>query len=77
LYIAFSLISLISLISLSSPLSHLSSIKGIIGDVMFWSVKKCIGEAYCEDTHSAWVKIFSKMLSVIVPVSVAYELESG
>lgn len=50
---------------------------GIIGEVMFWALKTCLDELYDKDTHKAWVKLFSAMIAVIVPVAVSYELESN
>ena len=47
---------------------------GIIGDVLFWTLKHCLGEAYDEKTSHAWIKIFSYMLKIIVPVAVADEI---
>ena len=37
---------------------------GIVGDVLFWSLRKCIGHEYDFTTHRAWVRIFSAMLKV-------------
>lgn len=50
---------------------------GIIGEVMFWSLKVCLGELYDKETHHAWVKLFSSMLAVIIPAAVGYELDSN
>lgn len=48
---------------------------GIIGEVMFWSLRFCLRELYDKDTHNAWVKLFSTMLAVIIPVAVRKELD--
>jgi hypothetical protein len=48
---------------------------GIVGEVMFWSLKTVLGELYDADCHRAWVKLFSSMLAVIVPVAVSSEME--
>lgn len=47
---------------------------GIVGDVMFWTLKKLLAEAYSHKAHQAWITIFSRMLAIIVPVAVAHEL---
>ena len=45
---------------------------------MFWSLDHCLGrQIYTQAVHMAWVKIFSSMLRVIVPVAVAHELASN
>ena len=49
----------------------------IIGEVMFWTLKKILQEGYSAKCHTAWMKIFSGMLSVIVPISISYELVSN
>jgi hypothetical protein len=54
-----------------------SSEYAYIGDVMFWTLKTCLGPAYDGKTHTAWVKIFSKMLKIIVPISISYELKNN
>ena len=43
--------------------------------MLFWALKKTLGpEIYTPAVHGAWIKIYSKMLTVIVPVAVAYEI---
>ena len=49
----------------------------IFGEVLFWSLKKCLGsDVYDTVAHFGWIKIFSKMLTVIVPVVVAFEMSN-
>jgi len=50
---------------------------GIVGEVLFHSVKTCIGPAYTPKVHMAWIKVFSRMLKAIVPTAVAFELHEG
>ena len=50
---------------------------GIIGEVLFFSIKECIGPAYTPVAHFAWVKIFCRMLKYIVPTAVSFELSEG
>jgi hemoglobin-like flavoprotein len=47
---------------------------GIVGSVLFHSLKKVLAEEYTEAVHQAWVKIYSAMLSIIVPMVVDHEL---
>ena len=47
---------------------------GVVGDVLFWCIKVCVGETvFTDDVLSAWVKIFSRMLRIIVPIAVQFE----
>lgn len=51
------------------------SVDGINGEVLFYSIKECIGSAaYTETVHKGWVKIYSRMLMTIVPRVVRFEL---
>lgn len=47
---------------------------GIVGTVLFWTIRTCIGfAAFTEEVEYVWHKIYSKMLNVIVPVTVSLE----
>lgn len=51
---------------------------GVIGEVLFWSLGTCLGpDAYTLEAHTAWVKIMSRMLSIMVPIAVTYEIFDG
>lgn len=48
---------------------------GILGETLFWTLKKIVGtELYNVDMHMIWVRIYCRMLSVIVPRAVALEM---
>ena len=38
-------------------------------------MKRCLGSAYTQAVHRAWVKVYSRMLRTIVPVAVTLELK--
>ena len=40
-------------------------------------MRRVCGEAYGPTQHSIWTKIISRMLKVMVPSAVAYEIHSG
>jgi hypothetical protein len=45
---------------------------------MFFAIRQVVGiNLYTDMVHKSWVKIFSSMLRVIVPVAVAHELSSN
>jgi hemoglobin-like flavoprotein len=47
---------------------------GVIGEVLFYSLKKCLGEEiYTNSVETSWKKIYSVMLREIVPLVVNYE----
>jgi len=51
---------------------------GVVGEVLFYVMKKIIGPSnYGSKIHMAWVKVYSRMLRIIVPTAVALELETG
>ena len=44
---------------------------------MFWTLGKILGPAYTPEVHDAWVKIFSSMMKIIVPIAVAHEIKDN
>eukprot|EP01035_Chromulina_nebulosa_P018127 gene18127-23781_t len=48
----------------------------IVGEVLLWTLKFCLGDAYTDNTKMSWLKIYSLMLSVILPVAIEEELIS-
>lgn len=47
-----------------------------MGDVLFWTLRKVMGDAYYTlELHRCWVKIYSRMLKTLVPAGVAHELQ--
>jgi hypothetical protein len=47
----------------------------IMGEVLLYSIKKCIGSIeYNQVVHSGWAKIYSAILDVIIPEAVRFEL---
>lgn len=53
-------------------------IDGIVGDVLLWTIRACVGpQIFDPTTHYAWVKLYSRMLRTMVPCAVAHELKVG
>ncbi len=51
---------------------------GIIGEILFWTLEKCIGEeAFTVDVHMAWIHVMSRILKTMVPVALKFELSKG
>ena len=49
---------------------------GIVGEVLLWSVAIALGPTlFNYDVERAWVKIFSSLLTIMVPIAVATEVE--
>lgn len=46
---------------------------GVIGEVLFWSLRQVLGTSYSSDVHNSWIKIFSGMLKIIVPMAIKCE----
>ena len=42
---------------------------GIVAEVLFWTVRRCLGVAYDKTVHNLWVKVVSRMLKIMVPVA--------
>lgn len=48
----------------------------IFGECLFWTLKTVLGiENYDTATNRAWIKFYSKMLSIILPLAIEYELK--
>jgi hemoglobin-like flavoprotein len=51
---------------------------GIVGEVLLWSVSIALGSTlFTFDVERAWVKVFSSLLTIMVPIAVATEIESS
>jgi len=51
---------------------------GIVGEILFWVLRHVLGTSvYVQSVHFIWVKIYSRMLTTIVPVAIALELKGG
>ena len=72
------LIFFVYLLILIDVCIYISDADGIVGEVLFWALRQVVGtEFYTDKMHSAWVKVYSRMLRVIVPVAISWELERG
>lgn len=51
---------------------------GVVGEILFWCLRHVLGlETYQQSVHWIWVKVYSRMLTTIVPVAIALELKGG
>lgn len=50
---------------------------GVVGEVMFWTLRKVLGKAFTSDIHNSWLKIFSGMLKIIVPMALKCEMQNN
>lgn len=49
-----------------------------MGEVLFWVLKRVVGDSvYNSRIHMAWVKVYSRMLTTMVPIAVSLELRIG
>ena len=46
---------------------------GIVGEVLLWTLTLCLGGQFDSATSLTWVKIYSVMLSVIIPIAIEEE----
>lgn len=53
-----------------------SLIDGILGEVLFWTLRSILGQDYTLTVNSAWIKMYSRLLNVIVPIAIAYEMKT-
>ena len=70
------LCSYVLLYIVSNAVSLCYALVGIFGEVLFWTLRLVLGsEDYDFVCHTAWIKFYSRMLDVIVPVVLRYEME--
>lgn len=51
-------------------------IDGVVGEVLIYAIRACVGmTAFTNQVHTAWVKIYSRMLTTMVPVAIAHEMK--
>jgi hemoglobin-like flavoprotein len=51
---------------------------GVVGDVLFHCIELFLGkEAYTRAVERSWLKIFSSLLRIIVPIAVTFERDCG
>lgn len=50
---------------------------GIVGSVLFYTLKKVLGEQFTSLVEHTWIKIYSAMLYAIIPLVVEYEMNGG
>lgn len=56
----------------------LSILDGLVGEVLFWVMRTVLGsEIYNREVHIAWVKVYNRMIRVMVPLAVALEFHGG
>ena len=48
---------------------------GTMGAALVWAMELVLGELFTEAVSTAWLRVYSLLLSVIVPVAVRYEFE--
>ena len=46
---------------------------GVVGDILFWTLQKCLGTAFTRDVEVSWKIVFSSVLRIIVPIAVYCE----
>eukprot|EP01039_Chlorochromonas_danica_P007185 gene7185-7952_t len=52
-----------------------SSEFGVFGEVLFFTLKKVLGEEYTPAAHQAWIKVYSKLLTIMLPKIIPVEFE--
>jgi hemoglobin-like flavoprotein len=50
---------------------------GVIGDVLFWSLHIILRDMYTRKVEKSWLRLFSSMLRIIVPIAVGFERDGG
>lgn len=49
-------------------------VDGIFGEVLFYILRLTLGEDYDAVAHSGWIKIYSRILRIVIPIAMDYEI---
>jgi nitric oxide dioxygenase len=49
----------------------------IVGEVLMWAIQFMLGTEYDRSVESSWIRLYSSMLRVIVPLAVEFEHQNG
>jgi len=47
---------------------------GVVGEVILWTLRYCLGDDYTPEIHLCWLRILCRMLKVMIPVAVKFEM---
>lgn len=51
---------------------------GIMGESLIWALSKCLGpDVFTALCGKAWIRIFCRMIKIMIPVAVAHEMDNG
>lgn len=50
---------------------------GVVGEVLLWTLRYVLGDDYTPEIHLVWLRILCRMLKVMIPVAVKFEMENG
>jgi hemoglobin-like flavoprotein len=50
---------------------------GVVGDVLFFALADVIGQEFTSKHRTAWRRVYSKMLTVIIPTAVTLEMAAA
>ena len=51
---------------------------GIMGEVLMWTLAQVLGpDTFTAQHAKAWVRVYCRMLRIMVPLAVQYEIEDG
>ena len=50
---------------------------GIVGEVLLWTLRYSLGDMYTPKVHCSWLRVLCRMLKIMIPVAVQFEMENG
>ncbi len=55
----------------------LYEIDGVVGEIIFHTLGKVCGDEFNNDARVGWIKIISRILDVVLPIVINFELKNG
>lgn len=68
--------TLVNLTNLHNKIGVVAYEYGISGEILLFTLKKVLGDAFTPLAHRAWIKIYSRILDHIVPNAVEFEINN-
>lgn len=51
-------------------------IDGLVGELIMSAIQKCCGDDFTVEARKGWVKLFSRMFDIILPIVVNFEMKN-
>jgi len=68
--------SLVSLAHVHNNIGVKALEYGVVGEVIMNTIHRCCGDEFTDEAKKGWVKVFSRMFDIILPIVVKFEMKA-